>query len=264
MITNPTNLYSQEQFPNMDLAMTFHMGLCLRIPRPHKVKTFNRRLRAFGDVFLGLSNTSDALGQARNIADYQAIGMRCREVLLAFIGAAQDAHSWTEKNLPYRADYRAWAEIICNTALPGGTHKERRHLMKSLLEGAWTFTNWLTHARSFTWHDAETAMTTVEHVVGLAASLVIRHSRGIAEQCPQCGSPNLAAEEDRSSEAPEVLWERPICEDCGWTGKPVPLAELALDDQELELISRKGSHSADDAHVIPEVPLRTLRKPGDR
>jgi hypothetical protein len=32
VITNPTNLYSQKQFPNMDLALTFHVGLCLRVP----------------------------------------------------------------------------------------------------------------------------------------------------------------------------------------------------------------------------------------
>jgi hypothetical protein len=29
VITNPTNLYSQEQFPNMDLAVTFHVGALL-------------------------------------------------------------------------------------------------------------------------------------------------------------------------------------------------------------------------------------------
>lgn len=33
VITGGTNLYSQEQFPNMDLALTFHVGLILRIPR---------------------------------------------------------------------------------------------------------------------------------------------------------------------------------------------------------------------------------------
>ncbi len=27
VITNPTNLYLQDQFPNMDLAITFHVGL---------------------------------------------------------------------------------------------------------------------------------------------------------------------------------------------------------------------------------------------
>ena len=26
-------LYSQDQFPNMDLALTFHLGLSLRVPR---------------------------------------------------------------------------------------------------------------------------------------------------------------------------------------------------------------------------------------
>jgi hypothetical protein len=28
VITEPMNLYSQDQFPNMDLALTFHVGLC--------------------------------------------------------------------------------------------------------------------------------------------------------------------------------------------------------------------------------------------
>src|ERR1700738_4651144 len=38
VITETTNLYAQEQFPNMDLAMTFHIGLCLRIPRSERQK----------------------------------------------------------------------------------------------------------------------------------------------------------------------------------------------------------------------------------
>jgi hypothetical protein len=38
VITNPTNLYSQDQFPNMDLALTFHVGLCLRVPRSERTK----------------------------------------------------------------------------------------------------------------------------------------------------------------------------------------------------------------------------------
>src|SRR5260370_838057 len=35
-ITNPTNLYPQEHFPNMALAATFHGGLSLRFPRSEK------------------------------------------------------------------------------------------------------------------------------------------------------------------------------------------------------------------------------------
>jgi hypothetical protein len=38
VITQPMNLYAQEQFPNMDLALTFHIGLCLRNQRMQRQK----------------------------------------------------------------------------------------------------------------------------------------------------------------------------------------------------------------------------------
>ena len=38
VITKSMNLYAQEHFPNMDLALTFHIGLCLRIPRSERQK----------------------------------------------------------------------------------------------------------------------------------------------------------------------------------------------------------------------------------
>src|SRR6186997_2971862 len=63
-------------------------------------------------------------------------------------------------------------------------HEHRRHLFKTLLSDAWRFSNWLTHAKGSTWHDAEAALTTVEHALSLAASLVIRHVRGVPEACP--------------------------------------------------------------------------------
>src|SRR5436309_9344898 len=43
VITNPTNLYSQVQFPNMDLAVTFHVGLC-RVFRAAKKRGFQNFL----------------------------------------------------------------------------------------------------------------------------------------------------------------------------------------------------------------------------
>jgi hypothetical protein len=262
VITNPTNLYSQAQFPNMDLAVTFHMGLCLRIPRTEERRTPAGNVIPFGAVFMKLRETSDALGQAQNIADYQAIGMRSREVLLAFIAAAQDAAKWTNEAAPKRADFRAWVEVICNVALGGPHQKERRQLMKSLLDGAWGFANWLTHAQSATWHDAEAAITTTEHALGLAASLVIRHIRSVPEQCPNCGSPHLSPEEGWREDLPEIAWERPVCADCGWTGTPVPVGERAPEGEGEELIVRVGSSDNNDCGTLG-VPLTKLDKPGD-
>lgn len=261
VITNPTNLYSQDQFPNMDLAVTFHLGLCLRIPRTQQQRKADRRVLPFGLVFEKLREATDALNQAQNISDYQSIGVRSREALLAFVSAAQDIAKWTADTPPKRADFRAWNELICNTALAGGAQTERRHLFKSLLSDAWVFANWLTHAQSATWHDAEAALTTVEHVLGLAISMVLRHVRLVPEKCPECGSPHLSPEEGWREDLPEIGWERPVCADCGWTGTPVPIGERKPDEVD-ELLFREGGEDSDEC-IIPTVPLRELKKPGD-
>lgn len=261
VITNPTNLYSQAQFPNMDLAVTFHMGLCLRIPRTQQQKKSDQRIKPFEIVFTKLREASDALGQGQNVADYQAIGMRSREALLSFVGAAQDIAEWTTDPAPKRADFRAWSELICSEALAGASQKERRHLFRALLAEAWVFANWLTHAQSATWHDAEAALATTEHVLGLMISLVLRHVRSVPEQCPNCGSPHLVAEEGWRKDVPEVAWERPVCGDCGWTGKPAPTGTRSTGSEEDELFDRTGDR--DDGCIIPASPLTGLRKPGD-
>jgi hypothetical protein len=79
VITEPMNLYAQDQFPNMDLALTFHVGLCLRIPRTERQKLSAIPIEPFTECFRYLYELSDALAQAQEVADYQAIGVRCRE-----------------------------------------------------------------------------------------------------------------------------------------------------------------------------------------
>jgi hypothetical protein len=261
VITNPTNLYSQAQFPNMDLAVTFHMGLCLRIPRTQLQMESDRIARPFGTVFLKLHEASDALRQAHNVTGYQAIGLRSREALLAFVGAAQDVAEWTTGPRPQRGNFLAWSELICNVALAGSSQKDRRHLFKSLSGDAWGFANWLTHAHSATWHDAEAAHTTTEHVLGLATSLVLRFVRLVPDQCPDCGSPHLVPEEGWRTDAPEIAWERPVCGDCGWAGTPVRVGEREAEFESDEVFTRVGDDT--EEHIIPTVPLTELIRPGD-
>ncbi|WP_265519240.1 hypothetical protein [Nitratireductor luteus] len=258
VITDPTNLYSQEQFPNMDLAVTFHIGLCLRIPRTEKQLVDDRRVVPFDKTFVKLSEASDALSAALNLADYQAVGVHSREVLLEFIGAAQDSAEWTD-NPPKRADLRGWIEIIVNELLPGGGNKERRGLLKSTLDSAWTFTNWLTHSKSATWQDADMAVATVEYAIGMATSLLIRELRGVPTECPDCGSPHLEPEDGENTAIPGVLWQRPRCAACGWAGRPMPI--MMIEGFE-GLVTREGEDRGDE-HSIMTTPLRSIRKPSD-
>ncbi|WP_318764554.1 gamma-glutamylcyclotransferase family protein [Agrobacterium fabrum] len=195
--------------------------------------------------------------QAQNLSDYQAVGVRCRGGLLELIGVAQDAATWTDTP-PQRANFRAWAEIICNDLLPGDTNKERRGALKSALKSAWTFSNWLTHSKSATWIDADMAHSLIQHAIGMATSLIIRELRGVPLECPKCGSPHLEPEHGENIEAPDVLWERPRCADCGWTGRPVPILDLADGHP---IITREGEET--DECSIMTVALRTILKSGN-
>jgi hypothetical protein len=257
VITEPTNLYAQEQFPNMDLALTFHVGLCLRIPRSERAKLSELPIEPFAEAYRYLGEAGDALTHAQEVADYQSIGVKCREALLAFAGAAQTVVPWRSQGpAPKRADLKAWADHIGNVVLAGASNEQRRHLFKTLLDSAWKFANWLTHAKGSHWHDAEAAVEVTENAMGLCTSAVIVHIRGVPDQCPACGSHRLAPERGFHTSEPDVWWERPTCTKCGWTGEPVRVHDVPEETSESD-----GPPPGDC--VIPTVPLRKLRRPSD-
>jgi hypothetical protein len=73
----------------MDLAVTFHVKLCIRLPRSEKPKLADIPLEPFARCYRYLSEASDAVRQAQEVADYQAVGVRCREALLTSADAAR-------------------------------------------------------------------------------------------------------------------------------------------------------------------------------
>src|SRR5262252_3658312 len=90
VITSPTNLYLQDQFPNMDLALTFHVGLCLRIPRSEQQSLTELPIEPLVACWRILEEASEALRRAEEIEDFQTVGMRCRESLISFVHVAQE------------------------------------------------------------------------------------------------------------------------------------------------------------------------------
>jgi hypothetical protein len=265
VITNPTNLYSQKQFPNMDLAVTFHVGLCVRIPRSDKPRLSDVDLEPMAGGYRHCSEALEVLKEAQEVSDFQAIGVRCREALLAFTGATQIVMPWTGSAVdkPKQADFKVWVDHVCATALSGQTHEHRRHLFRTLLMESWNFSNWLTHAKASTWYDAEAAASTVEHTLGLAGALVIHYVRGVPEACPACGSNRLEPQRGTHPKVPDVEFERPSCPKCGWVGEPVPvLADpQAYAGNKVETPPPDEPLPPAEPFILPEVPLRELLKP---
>lgn len=260
VITNPTNLYSQDQFPNMDLALTFHMGLCLRIPRNDIKKTDVERVRPFTDVLQAIADCEVALSQANDAGAFRAIGVRCRESLLAFVHAAQDAGEWPEEDRPQRSNFKGWIDWIFDAFLGGADNRERRRLIKTTMKEAWDYVNWLTHSQSGKWVDAEMATNVVSNAIGMAVSICVRHLRGVPDQCPACRSHNLSPEEGMNTESPEVILERPVCLECGWVGDPVPVGERS-EEEMVQFITREGQNS-DECGVMQTPFVEVVSKSG--
>jgi hypothetical protein len=255
VITSPTNLYSQNDFPNMDLALTFHVGLCIRVPRSEQQSLSSIPAEPFQQCFRALGEASEALSQAGLVADYQAVGVRCREALLAFTTIVQALIPSTPEPALKMADLKSWATYFCEVALRGESQKARRQLLKAMIESAWDFANWLTHTKSSTWFDAESAVAATESVIQLFVSAAIRFDRGVPDQCPACGSHRLSPERGHDRGDPDLLCERPTCDKCGWKGKPVPIvAALESDDE-----ARPAGPGGDC--IVPSTPLRKRQKP---
>ncbi len=256
VITNPINLYSQEQFPNMDYAMTFHVGLCLRVPRSEKQKLSDLPIEPFVAAYRSLSMAHEAFDRATSVADYQTVGVRCRETLLAFVDAAQTVMPWTStEERPQRANFKAWVDHVCSVALAGSTHENRRSLFKTLLDAAWKFVNWLTHSKASHLHDAEAAVSVTENAMTMAIAAVIQHIRGVPDECPACGSQQLSPERGIHTSEPATIWERPTCNECDWAGEPVPIQQVPQGPD--------GERPTPEGDcVTPQPPLRHLKKPG--
>ncbi len=254
IVTNPTNLYSQEQFPSMDLVVTFHMGLCLRIPRGQNSSIDTSSLMPIAGALQQLEEVETSLSHADGLLGYRAVGVGCRETLISFIQSLQDADQWPESELK-RSDVKGWSELILGIVLVGSENEKRRRLLRSSIKEAWDFSNWLTHTSSATWHDAEAAHNSVSHAVNLLTPLMIRYFRNVPDACPECGSAHISPEYGHHQDEPEIEWERPACDACSWTGKATPVGEY----RENEPIVREGKVSEECS--IMETPFTGLQRP---
>jgi hypothetical protein len=129
--------------------------------------------------------------------------------------------------------------------------------LKTLLTSTWDFACWLAHTKSSTWHDAETACTTTEHVIGIWLSILIRHVRKVPEACPACASRRLYPQRAHDPGEPAAEYERPVCDKCGWIGEVTRITEVPVAPE------RPAGPLRGDC-VIPTVPLKRIGRKPDR
>ena len=259
VITQPTNLYLQEQFPSMDIALSFHVGLMTRVMERRERTAPDEQGERFPAAWRKWEQAGDALSEAREAEDFQAVGMRCREALIAFVQeAAGVVPQQRPTELPKASDFKGWAELIADEIAGGGSSERRRAYLKSAAKTTWDLVSWLTHAGSATPFDAYFAHMGTGHVLSSWSLSILRHEHEAPDRCPRCRSYQLRARPARNDSGESLRITE--CAVCGWESDPVIVSRNPEQDDELRN-SVPINQGDSDSCVFVEQPLRGPKPP---
>jgi hypothetical protein len=216
VITNPTNLYSQQAFPSLDYTFTFHVGLTARImAREARSAPDEHRVRLM-EAWRQWEQASLELDRCEEAEDFQAIGMRCRECLISFIRAVADqAMVPPGREAPKGANFNEWSDLIADAIARGSSAEETRVYLKAVAGSTMKLVHKLTHATTATRSDGAMAVNATQNVLAAFGTALERYESHAPDRCPQCSSYQLVADY-----RPELELDPPyvsLCVRCGWS-----------------------------------------------
>jgi predicted Zn-ribbon and HTH transcriptional regulator len=189
VITEPTNLYSQTLMPSLDYTLSFHIGLMARVAARREPEGSEAEQEFLLITNRKIIQASEAFDQADEAEEFQAIGVRCRECLIALVLELTDGSDIADgDDLPKAADFLGWNERIANAVAPGSSAEYVRGYLKTTAERTWRLVNWLTHAANATRNDAEFALSATSQVINNYALSVLKRKIAAPERCGRCKS----------------------------------------------------------------------------
>jgi hypothetical protein len=219
VVTGPTNLYSQTLMPSLDYTLSFHIGLMARVEARRDPEGTEAEQEFLRITNRKLVQASEAFDQSDEAEEFQAVGMRCRECLLALIKELTDGSDLAQgEGLPKAADFPSWNERIANAIAPGGSAEHIRGYLKTTAERAWRLVNWLTHANNAIRSDADLALSATAHVINNYAASILKRKIDAPERCGKCNSYRITVDW-RPDLGPTGLYI-PRCEACGAEKRP--------------------------------------------
>lgn len=225
VLTNPTNLYAQRLFPSADYTLSFHIGLMARVMTRREARADEERRDRLTAAWRRWTQAAEALDQAHEAEEFQAVGMRCRECLLTFVReVSTDEMVPVGEERPKSGDFIHWSELIANSVAGGNSLKDARSYLKSNAKSTWQLVSWLTHASKANHFDAEMALEATHGVLASFSMALVRAERGTPARCPNCGSYKVGS---REVEITPGSWRKlAFCRSCGASESP-PRQETA-------------------------------------
>ena len=245
VITNPVNLYSQEQIKSMDIALSFHIGLMSRMMAREHRQAGSQDAWVL-EVLRRLDVAGESLERAKEVEDFQAVGMRLRETLLTLAARLADLGYQSAEGAAelQKGNFKAWASLCAGSVAAGSSSQNLRALLKAISEKTWNYVAWLTHARNAGQPDAQIAQSAVSQTIETFIIAVNRQRLGPPQRCPVCASYRLRAEP-----AGDGSWVK-VCVTCGWEAPAEPAAPASHHD--LREAENTGEQAEADRRPAPE------------
>lgn len=241
-INNSLNCYSQEDFKSRDVALTFHVGLMVRIASREEVPITEDAAGLLPQAWRLWEQALESLDDGREAEDFQAVGVRLREAMVTYAGEVADEALLREGDAaPKAADVVGWTNLLIAHLAHGASNKQLRSYANKLTRETWDYVNWLTHAKNAIAYDAHIGVAAVSHFLSIVTAMRLRVTTGTKIRCESCGSYQVVAG---------------ACMRCGWHSPdyvPPPSRRLSEED----LASRLAEP------CVPSSDISTFRSPDD-
>ncbi|UJW79794.1 hypothetical protein [Hydrogenophaga sp. SL48] len=215
VITGPTNLYSQGLFPSLDYTFSLHVGLMARVASRDAKRAPSRDAQRLRAAWRRWETAMEAIDAANEAEDFQAVGMRCRETLVALVKSLQKSIDIPEdQQRPQASNVVDWFDLIALNYAAGARNERVRSYLRSTAKETWQLLNWLTHTSSAGLQDAQIALDATSHLLTMTTRVVSRKEAAPPLACPTCGSYRIAAVFD--PDIPRDPSYVSLCQSCGW------------------------------------------------
>lgn len=173
-------------------------------------------------LFRKLKSVAALIDTAKEIEDFQAIGVQCRETLIELGNHIYEPMMAGAEEQPQASNFKRKAELFIQFCLKGSENSDYRGIIKKLTEATWDYANKITHSRSATYYEASTCVTLCISLVGTYENILQKVFDPIAQyHCSVCKSKKLSIDGDDSDEDGMVEKLYLHCEECGATTEVV-------------------------------------------
>ena len=137
-ISNSLNCYAQEDFKSRDVALTFHVGLMVRIASREEVPITEEAAGLLPRAWRLWEQAVDSLDGGREAEDFQAVGVRLREAMVTYAGEIADDALVPEGDVgPKAADVVGWTNLLFAHLAEGPSSKQLRSYATKLTRETW-------------------------------------------------------------------------------------------------------------------------------